>query len=538
MAEITIGDVLQWQRTLSFRPAIGEREEVGLERPISWAVTVRTTQPILPALRGGEIVVVPPGRLQRLRESDIGGPVDLVRILADQPIAALMVDPEFAEHQLPGVRLLVTSGTFPHDAEANLNRLLTERRAELYRLGSELSRALSAASIAGAGLDALLDSAAAVANRELVLQDADGTVLASSRGARDGGALSAGTVQRLLRGVDGEAARVTTTRGVAWLSQPLGLGSGRPGRRGSVLSIQVQPTASREAERLVVTQTAAALELMLGHGGATTLAASERANREALVADLLLGRLVSRDAADARARLLGIDPTRPARVALMTSTTPGFPAKVRAILPQERKPAGAALGECEYSLILAEPARFAQERRDLAALARTLHAADPTTLLVFSEEVRGAATVAQALAQARALARLARAGAIGGAVIDAADVGTTGLYGLLYPLYAGHDLDRPSGHDRLRAYAAALLGPLETHDRKRRSNLVATLDAWLRHGGALAEAADQLAVHRNTLAYRLGRIEELTGLNLGDTQTRFLLQIALAVRLLERALDE
>ena len=60
MAEITLGDLLQWQLGLTFRPAIGEREELGLERPITWAVTVRTTLPILPALRGGEIVVVPP----------------------------------------------------------------------------------------------------------------------------------------------------------------------------------------------------------------------------------------------------------------------------------------------------------------------------------------------------------------------------------------------------------------------------------------------------------------------------------------------
>ena len=44
MAVITLGDLLQWQRDLTFRPAIGEREDAGLERSISWAVTVRTTQ--------------------------------------------------------------------------------------------------------------------------------------------------------------------------------------------------------------------------------------------------------------------------------------------------------------------------------------------------------------------------------------------------------------------------------------------------------------------------------------------------------------
>lgn len=537
VAEITLGDLLHWQRGLTFRPAIGEREDSALERSITWAVTVRTTQPILPALRGGEIVVVPPRRLERLREADIGGATDLVRLLADQPITALMVDPEFAEHQLPGVRLLVTSGTFPHDAEATLNRLLTERRAELYRVGSELSRALSAASISGAGLDALLDSASAVVSRELVLQDADGALLASSRGARDRGALPTGTIQRLLRGTDGEAARISTVDGVTWLAQPVALVDGRPGRRGSVLAIQVSATASREAERLVLAQTAAAVELMLGQGGEAVRAASERANREALVADLLFGRLVSREAADARARLLGIDPTRPTRVALLSSSSGNLPSRVRGTLPHDRKLPGAAVGDGEYALILADPARLAQDRRDIGAVARTLRTSDPALLLVFSEEVRGAANVSQALAQARALARLASCGAIHGEVIDAGDVVTTGLFGLLYPLYSGQDLDRASGRDRLQAFATALLGPLEAHDRKRKADLVPTLDAWLQHGGALAEAAEQLDVHRNTLAYRLGRVEQLTGLTLSDTRTRLLLQVALAVRSMEHALN-
>ena len=448
-----------------------------------------------------------------------------------------MVDPEFAEHQLPGVRLLVASGIFPHDAELTMNRLLTERRAELYRVGSELSRALSTASISGTGLDALLDGAATVAARELILQDDEGALLASSRGARDGSAPSGSAIQRVLRGADGESSRIVESEGSLWLAQPIAGANGRPARRGSVLSIEIRSNSSREAPRLILAQTAAAVELMLGQGRDAGRAANERANRESLVADLLLGRLVSREAADARARLLGLDPTRATRVALLTSTAENLPARVRSALPLDRRLAAAALDGGEFALAFADPALYPRDMREIIHVARTLRAQDPSLLLVLSEEVRGASNAAAALSQARALARLSREGALDGDVIDAGDAATVGLFGLLYPLWLGHDLDRPTGRERMRSFARVLLGPLEEHDRKRRSDLVATLDAWMRHGGALADAAAELNVHRNTLAYRLGRIEQLAGLELSDTRTLLLLRVALAVRVMERTLD-
>ena len=54
--------------------------------------------------------------------------------------------------------------------------------------------------------------------------------------------------------------------------------------------------------------------------------------------------------------------------------------------------------------------------------------------------------------------------------------------------------------------------------------------ALLDHPG-LAEAAASLGVHRNTVAYRLRRIEELTGWSLADPDLRF--PLALALRLVQ-----
>ncbi len=61
---------------------------------------------------------------------------------------------------------------------------------------------------------------------------------------------------------------------------------------------------------------------------------------------------------------------------------------------------------------------------------------------------------------------------------------------------------------------------------------LATLRAVLEQPG-LSEAARGLGIHRNTLAYRIGRLEAITGWRLDDADLRFAL--ALAVRLVQNA---
>jgi PucR family transcriptional regulator, purine catabolism regulatory protein len=90
-----------------------------------------------------------------------------------------------------------------------------------------------------------------------------------------------------------------------------------------------------------------------------------------------------------------------------------------------------------------------------------------------------------------------------------------------------HLADNPE----LRAFQRDLLGPLETSDAARRSEFVRTLDAFLRAGGNHMRAARDLSVHRNTLIYRLERIQELLGgVDLEDAETRLNLQLALKIR--------
>lgn len=114
-------------------------------------------------------------------------------------------------------------------------------------------------------------------------------------------------------------------------------------------------------------------------------------------------------------------------------------------------------------------------------------------------------------------ARLRRLAATGG-VVDLRSLGITSLL-----LLSG------TVSPALREFAVTLLAPLRNHDDRRKTELVATLRAWLDHGHSPAAAAQDLVVHVNTVSYRLSRIEELLGRRLGDPKTRLELQLALDV---------
>ncbi len=69
------------------------------------------------------------------------------------------------------------------------------------------------------------------------------------------------------------------------------------------------------------------------------------------------------------------------------------------------------------------------------------------------------------------------------------------------------------------------LAKLKTNDNN--GLLRRTLVAWFSHNVQPSATARALFIHRNTLEYRLNRISELTGLNLGNFDDRLLLYVAL-----------
>ena len=93
-------------------------------------------------------------------------------------------------------------------------------------------------------------------------------------------------------------------------------------------------------------------------------------------------------------------------------------------------------------------------------------------------------------------------------LLDAETVANVGLF------YVGFRLSRYGWN----------VSPATRHARG--SDLVATLAAFLDTGGRYDATAAELSIGRSTLRYRLARIKEITGADLGDPDVRFQLHLA------------
>jgi hypothetical protein len=90
--------------------------------------------------------------------------------------------------------------------------------------------------------------------------------------------------------------------------------------------------------------------------------------------------------------------------------------------------------------------------------------------------------------------------------------------------YLVHIAAENAPHDRMRAAVDRLID----YDARRRTSLLDTLERYLAERRSVIESARELFIHPNTLRQRLGRIEELTGLNLDEDD---LLSLELAIKL-------
>lgn len=87
-------------------------------------------------------------------------------------------------------------------------------------------------------------------------------------------------------------------------------------------------------------------------------------------------------------------------------------------------------------------------------------------------------------------------------------------------------LDTGQNHGEVVEFVREWLGKLLDHDTRRNAELVATLAQYLECGGSYDDTAAALMIHRSTLRYRLGRIREITELDLNDVDSRLNLHLA------------
>ena len=102
----------------------------------------------------------------------------------------------------------------------------------------------------------------------------------------------------------------------------------------------------------------------------------------------------------------------------------------------------------------------------------------------------------------------------------------TGSYRLLLPVLT----DDPG---ELQRFHEETISPLVAYDEQYDTELVRTLETFLDEDGSVARTASELYTHRHTIRYRLERVRELTGLDVGSTDGRERLSLGLkAMRVL------
>ena len=159
--------------------------------------------------------------------------------------------------------------------------------------------------------------------------------------------------------------------------------------------------------------------------------------------------------------------------------------------------AGAVLGELEAGL----------EAFHLT-LARSRHATDPVDLHRAGAEALLAANVAEARGQ------------------TSISFEETGAYRLLLPAMSEDPAELQRFHEETVA-------PLVAYDEQYETELVRTLETFLDADGNVAKTSERLFTHRHTIRYRLDRVRELSGLDVGSTDGRERLSLGLkAMRVL------
>ncbi|MBV9652618.1 MAG: helix-turn-helix domain-containing protein [Pseudonocardiales bacterium] len=264
-------------------------------------------------------------------------------------------------------------------------------------------------------------------------------------------------------------------------------------------------TAPDDAEFLTVTYAATLFALTLAHE--QTSAELDLRYRASLVDALASGHFLDIQDARRKARSLGLRDGAPLRVAMLRPlpADSNWVTRIPAVLP------GAAAVVRDGALLMIVPDKPSADA--LAALCQM----GPEVTCGVSEQVISPELVPRGVRQAeRAIDLGLRLGRVGLPV----HYDELGIYRLLCTI---------GDMQQLMGFARDVLGPLLDYDAQHRGELVRTLSVYLRHHGSHKQSARMLHLHTNTVAYRMARIETITGLNLSDPDDRLVAHVAVKI---------
>lgn len=535
MAGMTVGEV---QAALP-SGTVQVAGSTGLDREVSWPSVLRTRPPAFQSLRGGEFLLISsaalhlldPGlTLARLLQSVAQAKVAAAAIVGEIPADAA----ELADSAGLPLYALPENTSLP-DLERELSRSIVEWQAETQRRWQEISREFTELALEGRGVAAIAQALSRATGLLVAFEDRFGSLSLFGQPTTPDleAAFHAGqpALQAWLRGrrLSGSEPPIEEFPldgvGLRRLCAPILLRDGVVG----YLSLGRARSAFRELERVALGRAAAACAIEV-------LRESAALDAEDRVGATFLDELIAGDV---------VSPERIRRLASRLGYDLRVPQIVLAIQRHSRRPPAAVTnGDAaarEFQTTL--DAEFS--RRQIRCLAR---AWDERAAVLYStpgslprtgelqELVRGigsrlgdpvSAGVSR-LASGPEGIPVAYREAQGALTLGVrlfgpgrvTSYGDLGVYRLLLELERSPEL--PSFYQEV-------LGKLEANDRRGDGELIRTLEAYFASRNSPTEAAERLHLHRNTLLYRLRRIQTITGLDLDDPETRLALHLALRV---------
>jgi PucR family transcriptional regulator, purine catabolism regulatory protein len=572
--QLTVAEVLRLALPSDTRIAAGA---AGLDRGVSWARVAGTRPLAAGSLEDGDLVVfaVLPAALAgdgARRLVDLLVDTRAAGLLLVQPPAAALVDAADAA-ALP--ILVAPPGSRAADLERAVVGLIVDSRSQLRQRADETAQRLTRIALEDRGLGEIVQALADTMNKLVVSEDEYGAVqeAASPRASRaqpagpDGhveGTASGPPVLPALAGVLDElrartddlpwpgrdalrSHRLTSTRlplgatGLVRLVQPIVLKSTMAG----FLSVVGPAESFDELDELTLGPAAVVCALEIAKQRA--VAETEYRLQADVLEAALSGRFTSETDLFARARGLGYE-LEDEQVALVFGLDAEHAAP-RAVRSVEATRTDGKPTVSQPRPRLLDPLRRALDTQQRAALVRQ-HEEHVAVFLP-----RAGATIVQMRADADALRREATAGLpatavsvgigrpyagvaglsasyheaaeallIGQALLGggcATYFGDLGIRRLLFPL---------RNSPELREFYEEFLGSLDAYDERHGTELIRTLEGFFAHHGNHVRAADALHLHRNTLLYRLARIQAIGGIDLDDPEARLAVQVALRLR--------
>jgi purine catabolism regulator len=536
---ITVEDVRKLALPLGTRVIAGDG---ALNRTTSWTTVVYPEDHFgSKTLQVGEIVLV--ATPENGKETPVANDADIIRWSADQKAAAVVFGVNVSTTAIAEARasnipvMVLPSGSRVRMVEKAIVSLLVDRKGQLERRGTQIYRQLTQISSRNEGMVELINAMARLTNKAVVIQDKRLRISESTLQPQFAAIWD--EIEQFLRKVDNlpvelqDRLKVNEVDspvlmqslpipGVARLVAPVitsGIGRG-------YLTIVGYDTDIDDIDLLVTEHGAAACALEMAKLKAVS--ETEKRLRGTFLDRLLIGD-VSQQEAVRQGERFEHDMTQ-VHTAIVLSwrgeNTPSMrrlETTINSLIEAQRSSALVWQREKEREVVVFH-ATDTEHPIDTSIRLAKMFAKEINRLYPNSKSAVGIGQPARDISAWRTSYRDAVQAmelAVRLQTEDPLYIGDLGVYQLILSL---------SDREKLTEFCNNTLGKLIEYDKRQQADLIKTLEAFFNCHGNLSQTAEVLIVHRNTLLYRMNRINEIAAIDLNRPETRLALHLALTIR--------